>query len=717
MKFQNQLEMKVKSLRAAFSDLLETECRLKIVTKDGNISVISSELLRFISPFVNRVLNNVPCCTSSPIFIPDVSKASIDHVLNIIRTGITNLCSLSYKQIQEVKETARMLQIDLTNLSTVMVPDKISVTDQTLLSEECSKNVPKVEEKSYNNKDVPKVEDISEKDLPKVEDISDKDVPKVEDICYKDVPKVEDISDKDVPKVEDISDKDVPKYEGNYEDQLRLDRHKIKRRRSRWDVPPPPPTIIIKHETIKHEEIHGKVEIKTECPEYFEFHEDYETSGVRLEIKEEPTCKSENLLVHETLGTEQIKRESLDKTPSLRGDKEKNIDMNNDSAAQFFFVQALAAPPDSNAETEPSPSSSGTDEEFSSYPTTMDETPEVPTSSANQRPDAPSQSKKRKSQSQGKTNTKNARIEARAWKMEDEETIDNLDVNNCKNLAGGKENGTTSSLVLQNRLTTSWEFESLKMVKCPECNYNYRWLDKIGKHLENHHKKTIKDFALKCEFCFAFVSALDLESHMKAKHPAKCLVEKPGISKIGKVATNRGTVTNTGALHSVETDHGDLNPRSKIVQGWFHSDQVSYTRTDYNPQPQMDVIPSFLRYRGRMESIYFTRNPKVITSANAKSIYLFNELPEGLSENWKMRTFEVIKKGAKSMIKHYLTPELMVLKTDLAVVEYLRLKGEMGTEQLLEISRLLNIPEKKLKTNLHSEKNGIHPFTNKNKYI
>jgi len=406
MKFKNQLEMKVKSLSEAFSDLLETEYRLKIVTKDGNISVISSELLRFFSPIVNSFLNYAPCCPSSLIFIPDVSKASIDHVLNIIRTGITNLCSLSYEQIQEVKETARMLQIDLTDLSTVMVPDKESVTGQSL--------------KLNMSEDMAQTNTIYKQTV--IEDNIKEEFGGIElsEECIENVPKVEEISDKDVRKVEDIGVKDVPKYKSNREDQLSLERPK--RRRSRWDVPPPPPTT-----TLKHEEIHGKVVIKTECPEYFEFHEDYETSGVRLKMKEEPIsmCESEIPLVQATLGTKQIKSESLDKTTALKGDKEKNIDMKNDSASQFFFVKALTAPPDSDADTEPS-------------------------SSGNPRP-AQSQSKKRKFQNQGKSNTKNAKIEAGATKIEDEETINNLDVNNFKNF----DEKDFNPLQIQGMLSTS----------------------------------------------------------------------------------------------------------------------------------------------------------------------------------------------------------------------------------------------------------------------
>jgi len=113
------------------------------------------------------------------------------------------------------------------------------------------------------------------------------------------------------------------------------------------------------------------------------------------------------------------------------------------------------------------------------------------------------------------------------------------------------------------------------------------------------------------------------------------------------------------------------------------SDEHVYSKTD------IDIT----------QSKYFTRNTKVITSARGKSVGLFTEVPSGLPEHWKMRTLETTNKaGGKVVLKHYLTPELKVLKTGLAVVEYLRLKGELETEQLLEVASTLNISEGKLKT-------------------
>jgi len=113
------------------------------------------------------------------------------------------------------------------------------------------------------------------------------------------------------------------------------------------------------------------------------------------------------------------------------------------------------------------------------------------------------------------------------------------------------------------------------------------------------------------------------------------------------------------------------------------SDEQVYSKTD------IDIT----------QSKYFTRNAKVITSARGKSVGLFTEIPSGLPEHWKMRTLETTNKaGGKVVLKHYLTPELKVLKTGLAVVEYLRLKGELETEQLLEVASTLNISEGKLKS-------------------
>ena len=100
MNFLNKTEVHVKNISQAFSSFFDTENKLKILTKDGNISIMSSDLLRFTSPLINSILNDVPYCTSSVIFMPDVCKASVDHVISVIGSGLSNNCSLSINQTQ-----------------------------------------------------------------------------------------------------------------------------------------------------------------------------------------------------------------------------------------------------------------------------------------------------------------------------------------------------------------------------------------------------------------------------------------------------------------------------------------------------------------------------------------------------------------------------------------------------------------------------------------
>jgi len=134
----------------AFSDMLESESLLKIFSKDRNISVVNKNLMRFTSPLINSILYDVPCCTSSMILIPDVSKAAVDHVLSIIISGFSDFNSVSIKQIQEVQETAKILQIDLTDLDYVK---KSSIVD--LVPEFNSmKDIAPIDNHKYNRTNV-----------------------------------------------------------------------------------------------------------------------------------------------------------------------------------------------------------------------------------------------------------------------------------------------------------------------------------------------------------------------------------------------------------------------------------------------------------------------------------------------------------------------------------------------------------------------------------
>jgi len=101
------------------------------------------------------------------------------------------------------------------------------------------------------------------------------------------------------------------------------------------------------------------------------------------------------------------------------------------------------------------------------------------------------------------------------------------------------------------------------------------------------------------------------------------------------------------------------------------------------------------------QSPYFIKNPKVIATARGKSLEWFSDLPDTsvLPSGWKQRIVEVTNKktGDQTTTKHYLSPEHRVLRTGLAVIEYLRIKEGLSQEQLSGIASKLNVADKKFK--------------------
>jgi len=110
---------KERNLSEAFSEFQVPKENLKVVTKDGHVRIANRDLLRFLSPLVNNIYKDVPCCTDSMVIIPDVCKVSVISVLEIIGSGITSDMDRGMstdQQLQDIKETAKMLGVDLTNM-------------------------------------------------------------------------------------------------------------------------------------------------------------------------------------------------------------------------------------------------------------------------------------------------------------------------------------------------------------------------------------------------------------------------------------------------------------------------------------------------------------------------------------------------------------------------------------------------------------------------
>jgi len=95
-------------------------------------------------------------------------------------------------------------------------------------------------------------------------------------------------------------------------------------------------------------------------------------------------------------------------------------------------------------------------------------------------------------------------------------------------------------------------------------------------------------------------------------------------------------------------------------------------------------------------SEYFTKYPKAIANPQERSLKLFNEDAQGLPEGWKVRLLKDPRDEGKT-VRHYLSPDMRVLKTGQGVVEYLRLEGSLPSDQILGIAKsVLLLSEKKI---------------------
>merc|ERR1712129_142406 len=116
MIFRNSSEIQVEQFFQSLANLPAISSKLEIFSKNGNLSFINRELLCLFSPSLRSILKNLPCCSGQMIIIPDLSKESIEYVISLLASGVTQTNAISIHQIQEVQEAAKMIGVDLTNI-------------------------------------------------------------------------------------------------------------------------------------------------------------------------------------------------------------------------------------------------------------------------------------------------------------------------------------------------------------------------------------------------------------------------------------------------------------------------------------------------------------------------------------------------------------------------------------------------------------------------
>ena len=109
---------------------------LMIISFEKDIIHTNKNVFSLFSPTLDPLLSS-PCCTTPTLFLPDCTTDFINHVINIVNNGYTLSDSFSYTDRENILKTAKMLDIEMKNLSqedvneTYISPTEEQVTKTT----------------------------------------------------------------------------------------------------------------------------------------------------------------------------------------------------------------------------------------------------------------------------------------------------------------------------------------------------------------------------------------------------------------------------------------------------------------------------------------------------------------------------------------------------------------------------------------------------------
>jgi len=99
------------------------------------------------------------------------------------------------------------------------------------------------------------------------------------------------------------------------------------------------------------------------------------------------------------------------------------------------------------------------------------------------------------------------------------------------------------------------------------------------------------------------------------------------------------------------------------------------------------------------KSKYFKANPQTVSTLSDKAGAgdQFTVVDEKLPSGWKVKEIlHEFKSGRKERKRNYLTPDLKILKTGLAVLEYMRLSGKYSAKEIMDYAKYLSVPVNRL---------------------
>ena len=139
------------------------------------------------------------------------------------------------------------------------------------------------------------------------------------------------------------------------------------------------------------------------------------------------------------------------------------------------------------------------------------------------------------------------------------------------------------------------------------------------------------------------------------------------------------------------TDSDEFN---KSIQDVLQSENMNYTNIEnlIEKKTAKDMLTIYLQNC----SEYFKKFPKQITSASQERALRFTETDPTLPAGWKVKTFD--RKTGKStgrQDKEFLSPEMKVFRSRIAVLEYMKAMGGYSEEEMFKVLPIKVKREKK----------------------
>lgn len=148
-------------------------------------------------------------------------------------------------------------------------------------------------------------------------------------------------------------------------------------------------------------------------------------------------------------------------------------------------------------------------------------------------------------------------------------------------------------------------------------------------------------------------------------------------------------VTDSNCDSSIDTSLDVSNSENRTVEDTTF---VAIDSSSVNESENVDEV-------NIGKSKYFKANPQTVSTLTEKSAAAeqFTVLDDKLPAGWKVKEIlHEFKSGRKERKRNYLTPDLKILKTGLAVLEYMRLSGRYSAKEIMDYAKYLSVPVNRL---------------------